>query len=63
VQAWIHACTEIAKESGLPPSIARLRAEEAIVRSEGSLIVTRVLGDKSSFQRVLKLLPELLTVA
>jgi AcrR family transcriptional regulator len=63
MQAWIHAFTEVAKESGMPASIARLRAEEAIVRFEGSLIVTRVLGDNSSFERVLKLLPELLTAA
>ncbi len=63
MQAWIHAFTEVAKQSGLSPSTARLRAEEAIVRFEGSLIVTRVLGDNSSFERVLKLLPELLTAA
>ena len=47
---------------GLPPAMARARAEEAIVRFEGSLVVARVLGDNSAFERVLKMLPDLLTV-
>jgi TetR/AcrR family transcriptional repressor of lmrAB and yxaGH operons len=63
MQAWINAFTEVARESGMSPATARARAEEAIVRFEGSLVVARVLGDTSAFERVLKLLPELLTVA
>ena len=63
MQAWITAFTDVAKESGLPSSLARLRAEEAITRVEGSLVVARALGDNAAFERVLKLLPELLTVA
>jgi TetR/AcrR family transcriptional regulator, lmrAB and yxaGH operons repressor len=63
MQAWINAFTDVAKESGLSPMIASARAEEAIVRIEGSLVVARVLGDNSTFERVLKQLPELLTVA
>ena len=61
MQAWIAAFAEIAKESGLPPAAARSRAEEAIVRFEGSLVVSRVMGDSTPFERILKLLPELLT--
>lgn len=60
MEAWINAFIEIARESGLTPSLARSRAEEAIVRIEGSLILARVLGDTSPFERTLKLLPELL---
>lgn len=63
MQAWLSAFTAIARESGLPPAMARARAEEAIVRLEGSLVVARVLGDNSPFERVLKRLPELLTAA
>jgi AcrR family transcriptional regulator len=63
MQAWIHAFAEIAKESGLSPALARARAEEAVVRIEGALVVARVLADNAPFERVLKLLPELLTVA
>ncbi len=40
-----------------------MKAEEAIARIEGSLILARVLGDSAAFERVLKLLPDLLTAA
>jgi TetR/AcrR family transcriptional regulator, lmrAB and yxaGH operons repressor len=60
-QAWVKAFTEIAQESGMSLSLARLRAEEAIVRIEGSLVIVRALGDNAPFQRTLKLLPSLLT--
>jgi AcrR family transcriptional regulator len=63
MQAWINAFAGVARESGLSPAMARARAEEAIVRFEGSLVVARVLGDNSAFERVLKMLPDLLTVA
>jgi AcrR family transcriptional regulator len=61
IQAWIGAFAQVAKESGLGPAAARSKAEEAIVRIEGSLILARVLGDTTGFERVLKLLPDLLT--
>ena len=61
VQSWTKAFAEIAREAGLPPGLALLRAEEAIVRIEGALIVARVLGDTTPFQRALKLLPGMLT--
>jgi TetR/AcrR family transcriptional regulator, lmrAB and yxaGH operons repressor len=61
MQAWIGAFTHIAKESGLSSSSARAKAEEAIVRIEGSLVLARVIGDSSHFERILKALPELLT--
>ena len=61
--AWINAFADIAKESGLPSALARSRAEEAIGRLEGSLVLARVLGDNAAFERVLRMLPDLLTVA
>ena len=61
LQAWLKAFAEIAKESGLSARLSRLRAEEAIVRIEGSLVVARVLGDSQPFQRVIKFLPDMLT--
>jgi len=63
IQAWINAFAQIAKESGLTPAAARSRAEEAIIRIEGSLVLARVLGDTAAFERTLKLLPDLLTLA
>jgi TetR/AcrR family transcriptional repressor of lmrAB and yxaGH operons len=63
MQEWISAFANVAKESGMSSAMARSRAEEAIVRFEGSLILARVMGDTSSFDRVLKLIPDLLTGA
>jgi AcrR family transcriptional regulator len=63
MQAWIAAFAQVARESGLGAAAARSRAEEAVGRIEGSLILARVLGDATGFERVLKLLPDLLTVA
>jgi AcrR family transcriptional regulator len=61
MQAWITAFADLARESGMPPAMARARAEESIVRIEGSLVLSRVLHDNSFFERALKMLPELLT--
>jgi TetR/AcrR family transcriptional regulator, lmrAB and yxaGH operons repressor len=63
MEAWLNAFAQIAKESGLGSALARSRAEEAIVRIEGSLILARVLGDTTRFERVLKSLPDLLTAS
>jgi len=61
MQRWLHAYTELARECGMSPTQSRARAEEAITRFEGSLILARVLGDSTPFDRALKLLPDLLT--
>lgn len=61
LQAWLRAFTDIAKESGVPLPLARARAEEAIVKIEGSLVLARVLGDNAPFLKVIKQLPALLT--
>jgi AcrR family transcriptional regulator len=61
MQAWVNAFTQIAKESGMATATARSRAEEAIVRIQGSLVLARVLGDTTAFERALRLLPDLLT--
>jgi AcrR family transcriptional regulator len=63
MQAWLAAFAQVAKESGLGAAAARSRAEEAILRIEGSLVLARVLGDTTAFERVLKLLPDILTAA
>ena len=50
-----------AKESGMPQALARSRAEEAIIKIEGSLVLARVLRENAPFLRTMKLLPDLLT--
>ena len=63
MQAWVDAFSQVAKESGLSATVSRSRAEEAIIKIEGSLILARVMGDTVGFHRVLKGLPDLLTAA
>jgi AcrR family transcriptional regulator len=60
MKAWLKAFAEIAREGGLSMSVARNRAEEAILRLEGALVLARVLGDTAPFQRTIKALPALL---
>jgi TetR/AcrR family transcriptional regulator, lmrAB and yxaGH operons repressor len=50
VEAWQKAFTEISQESGYGPGEARRRAEDAIMRIEGSLALCRVLNDSKPFQ-------------
>ncbi len=57
---WIEAIAHALRDGGVPRGQAQLRAEEAIVRIEGSLVLARSLDDPAIFQRALKSLPELL---
>jgi TetR/AcrR family transcriptional repressor of lmrAB and yxaGH operons len=61
MRAWLAAFSEIARESGCSSEEAQLRAEEAIIAIEGSLVFSRVSKDTTPFQRVLAALPDLLT--
>jgi TetR/AcrR family transcriptional regulator, lmrAB and yxaGH operons repressor len=61
LEGWLRAFAEIARESGMPRALARARAEEAVTRIQGSLVLSRVLGDTQPFLRVTRALPELLT--
>ena len=58
---WLKVFADIAVESGLPLREARVRAEEALARIEGSLVLSRVLKDNGSFRRTLAALPAILT--
>jgi TetR/AcrR family transcriptional repressor of lmrAB and yxaGH operons len=53
LKAWHNAFAEVAQESGFSPSEARKRAEDAIVRIEGSLVLSRVLSDSKPFHRAI----------
>jgi len=63
LQALTDAFATVARESGLAIAKARSRAEEAVVKIEGSLILSRVLGETTPFDKALKQLPDLLTIA
>jgi len=63
MKAWLDSFAAIGRESGLASGQARTRAEEAIGRIEGGLVLARVMGDGAAFERALKTVPELLGTA
>ena len=55
---WIDAVEALGVESGLPRAVARLRAEDLVVRIEGALVVCAGTGNTSVFARVIRDLRE-----
>lgn len=60
--AWLEAFAGVARESGMPPSVAHSRAQQALIEIEGSLVLARATGDSKPFLQVLKKLPNILTL-
>lgn len=61
---WIDALASALTDAGLSKSVARARAEDAVMRIEGALILAGGMDDASLFSRALKQLPaELLAPA
>jgi AcrR family transcriptional regulator len=55
---WIEAVETLGVESGLPRAVARLRAEDLVVRIEGALVVCAGTGDVGVFARAIRDLRE-----
>jgi AcrR family transcriptional regulator len=55
--AWIDALAKVLADAGQPPKQARERAEDAVIRIEGALILAGGLGEPTPFRRLLKRLP------
>lgn len=60
VETWIQAMANVAQEAGLPPRLARERAENALIAIQGGLVVARALGNYKLFKRVTRSLPSLI---
>jgi AcrR family transcriptional regulator len=58
LKALAAAVAGVAQEAGVPPAEAALRAEDAIVALQGSLVVSRALADRASFQRLIRAFPD-----
>jgi TetR/AcrR family transcriptional repressor of lmrAB and yxaGH operons len=58
--AWRDAMAALAREAGATPALARRRAEEALTRIQGGLVLARGTGDGKPFARALAGLPGLL---
>jgi AcrR family transcriptional regulator len=57
---WIDAMAAAAERGGAGSADARLAAEEAFVRIEGSLVLARLRGDPTAFRRTMAELPRTL---
>jgi len=57
-KTWIDAVEALGIESGLPRTVARLRAEELVVRIEGALVVCAGTGNTDVFARAIRDLRE-----
>jgi AcrR family transcriptional regulator len=56
--AWLDALTGVLVEARVPREAARLRAEAAVERIQGALILSRGLGQPGRFKRLVAELPE-----
>jgi hypothetical protein len=54
---WIDALAGALVDAGLSRAIARARAEDAVIRIEGALVLAGAMGDVSVFGRALKQMP------
>lgn len=61
---WVDAIAGALVDAGLPRALARTRAEDAVIRIEGALVLAGALDDVSVFGRAIRQLPaELLAPA
>ncbi len=54
---WTSALASLLTDAGLPRSVARYRAEDAVLRVEGALVLAGGMGDAGVFDRMLRHLP------
>jgi AcrR family transcriptional regulator len=50
---WLGAVERLCRDAGLSPATSRVRAEEALTRLQGSLVLAAGTGDPAPFQRAL----------
>ncbi len=60
--AWMDAIATVIIDAGIPGAVARQRAEDAVLRIEGALVLAGGLGDADVFVRTLRNLPGSLLV-
>jgi TetR/AcrR family transcriptional repressor of lmrAB and yxaGH operons len=58
IKAWTAAIARVVGEAGIAPAEAARRAEDAVIRVEGALVVSRALRDTEPFRRTLARLPD-----
>ncbi|MFL9456566.1 MULTISPECIES: TetR/AcrR family transcriptional regulator [Nostocales] len=58
LRAWIDAIANVLIEAGFRESLAKERAQNALIAIQGALIVAHGLDDLTPFERVVKQLPQ-----
>lgn len=58
VKNLMTAVAQVLIEAGLPERVAQTRAEDAVIRIQGALVVGRALQDSRPFTRLLRRLPD-----
>jgi TetR/AcrR family transcriptional regulator, lmrAB and yxaGH operons repressor len=53
---WIDAIASVLRDAGAPRATAKLRAEDAVLRLEGALVLSDALNDSSVFVRTARTL-------
>lgn len=57
-RSWIDAIASALRDAGLSRQVAQARAEDAVARIEGALVLARSLDEPAIFGRALRGLPE-----
>lgn len=57
-ERWIDATADLCRQAGIPAATARARAEDAVVRIEGALVLSAGTGDHRPFGRALSAIRE-----
>lgn len=57
-EEWVEAIARPLEDAGLPRALARTRAEDAVTRVEGALVLAGAREDGAVFRRVLRQLPD-----
>lgn len=57
---WINSLATVVMDAGITPTTAHHRAEDAIAQIEGAIVLTRGLNSTTTFERILKQIPETL---
>ena len=60
IDRWLQAISEVGIESGLSKKVARERAENILIAIQGALVVSRALGNRAPFKRVVREIPSML---
>lgn len=57
-EVWIEAIASVLIAAGMARTLARERAENAVITIQGALIVSRSLKDLTVFERIIRQLPQ-----